>query len=158
MKGIHGFDVFDLTAQQKGLNEFSSSGYERYARVIINTTYGNTGDYENLNFNIEEITQSDKNELNIFFRDEMQNSFSANGLKLVEWYPLKVEKINGMSCFHISYVRQIQDNPVVIVHGYLFQNNDRIYNLTLSYRISESNYWASDFDTILKSFRITDVR
>jgi uncharacterized protein Usg len=89
---------------------------------------------------------------------QTQQSFRGTGLKLVEWYPLKMEKINGMSCIHISYKRQLQDSPFVLVHTYIFHNNDRGHTFTLSYRLSEIEYWQSDFDAILKSFRITNIR
>jgi hypothetical protein len=40
---------------------------------------------------------------------------------------------------------------------YYFQNYDRMHSLTLSYRISEAEYWKNDFATILKSFRLTNI-
>ena len=158
MRKIKGFDATNLTAQQKGLNEFSKEGYERYARVMLETTFGSAGDFEKLNFNTAEYTQTDINELNSTFRQQIQQSFRGTGLKLIEWYPLKMEKVNGMSCIHMSYKRQLQDSPIVLVHTYLFHNNDRMHTFTLSYRLSEENYWKSDYATILKSFRITNIR
>jgi len=160
MKKIHGFDVTQITAQQKGLNEFQKSSAEKYARVMLNTTFGKKGDFEKLNFNINEFTQTDINDLNLSYKKKTQKEFSesAGVLKLVEWYPVTVEKVNGMSCIHICYKRQAQNNPPALVNMYLFPNDDRMYTLTLSYRISEGDYWKSDFITILKSFRITDIR
>lgn len=158
LRKIKGFDATQITAQQKGLNEFGKEGFEKYARIILETTFGATGDFENLNFNISEYTQADIAELNTIFKQQFQQSFYGTGLKLIEWYPLKLEKVNGMSCFHISYKRQLQDKPFVLVHIYYFHNNDRMHILTLSYRLSEADYWKADFATILKSFRITNIR
>lgn len=158
VKKIKGFDATQLTAQQKGLNEFGKEGFEKYARVMVETTFGSIGDFEKLNFNIATYTQTDINELNATYKQQMQQSFVGSGLKLIEWYPLKLEKINGMSCIHISYKRQLQDKPYVLVHIYYFHNNDRMHALTLSYRLSETDYWKSDYTTILKSFRITNIR
>lgn len=152
------YDVPQLVAQQKGLNEFDKEGFEKYARVMVETTFGSPGDFEKFNFNIAEITQADITELNKIYKQQTQQSFLGTGLKLTEWYPLKVEKVNGVSCIHISYKRQLQDKPFVLVHIYYFHNNDRMHNLTLSYRLSEADYWKSDFATILKSFRITNIR
>jgi hypothetical protein len=70
----------------------------------------------------------------------------------------EVEKINGVSCIHIGYKRQLHDKPFVLVHIYYFHNNDRVHALTLSYRLSEVDYWREDFAKILKSFRITTIR
>ena len=158
MRKIKGFDATQLTAQQKGLNEFGKEGYEKYARVMLETALGSVGDFEKLNFNIAEYSQADINEISSTFRQQIQQSFRGSGLKLIEWYPLKMEKINGMSCIHISYKRQLEDKPFVLVHVYVFHNNDRMHTFTMSYRLSEADYWKSDFATILKSFRITNIR
>ncbi|MDR1346951.1 MAG: hypothetical protein LBJ63_00755 [Prevotellaceae bacterium] len=78
-------------------------------------------------------------------------------IKIIEWYHLKIEVINGMSCIHISYQRQLKDNAFVLVQTYIFHNYDRMHSLTLSYRLSEENYWKSDFTKILNNFRITNI-
>lgn len=158
IKKIKGFDASQLTAQQKGLNEFGKEGFEKYARVMVETTIGSVGDFEKLNFNITQYTQADILDLSSTYKQQIQQSFLGTGLKLIEWYPLKIEKVNGMSCIHISYRRQLQDKPLVLVHMYIFHNNDRMHTFTLSYRISEVDYWKSDYATVLKSFRITNTR
>src|SRR5690554_3362063 len=104
LKKIKGFDATQLTAQQKGLNEFGKEGFEKYARVMIETTFGSQGDFEKLNFNISEYTQADISEMNTIYKQQIQQIFYGTGLKLIEWYPLKLEKVNGMSCIHISYI------------------------------------------------------
>ncbi|MES2852262.1 MAG: hypothetical protein V4698_05065 [Bacteroidota bacterium] len=158
IKKIKGFDASQLVAQQKGLNEFGKEGFEKYARVMVETTLGAVGDFEKLNFNITQYTQADILDLSSTYKQQIQQSFLGTGLKLIEWYPLKIEKVNGMSCIHISYRRQLQDKPLVLVHMYIFHNNDRMHTFTLSYRISEVDYWKSDYVTVLKSFRITNNR
>jgi hypothetical protein len=150
------YETPDLVAQQKKLNEYNKNAFEKYARVMIQTTIGKAGDYEKLNFNISAYGLSDITELNSTFKQQIKESFVGTGLVLVEWYPLKVEKVNGMSCIHISYTRRLQDNPLVLVHIFYFHNNDRMHTFTLSYRISEADYWKTDYATILKSFRITN--
>ena len=125
---------------------------------MVETTFGSTGDFEKLNFNAAKYTQADINELNSTYKKQTQQNFLLTSLKLIEWHPLKIEKINGMSCLHISYKRQLQNKPYVLVHIYLFHNNDRMHIFTLSYRISETNYWKSDYVTILKSFRINSIK
>ena len=158
IKKIQGFDASSLTAQQKGLNEFSNEGYEKYARVMIQTTFGLPGDFLKLKFDTSELSQVDKYDMSSIYKQQIQQGFLGTGLKLIEWYPLKIEKINGMSCIHISYKRQLGDKPFVLVHMYSFHNNDRMHIFTLSYRLAEADYWKSDYEKILKSFRITNVR
>ena len=156
-KKIKGFEAAQIAAQQKGLNEGTTKSFEKYARVMIETQIGKSGDFGKINFDLSEF-QSQINKLNSGFKQQIQQSFTGTGQKLIEWYPLKVEKINGMSCIHISYKRQQNDNPIVIVNAYFFDNYDRNHIFTLSYRVSESDYWKVDFAKILKSFRITNIK
>ena len=155
---IKGFDATQLTAQQKGLNKFQKKSFEKYARVIIETAFGTKGDFEKLNFNITSYTQADISELNLIYKQQIQQSFIGTGLKLIEWYPIKIKKINSMSCIHMSYKRQLQDKPFVLVNIYQFHNNDRMHTLILSYRVSESTEWKPTFENILKSYRITNIK
>lgn len=158
VKSINGFDVIQLTAQQSGLNKFDRDGFKKYARVMIETDFGSQDDFEKLDFNISEYTGEDINELNSMFEHHFKQSVLGTGLKIIEWNKLKIEKVNGMSCIHISYKRQLLDKPLVLVNMYMFHNNDRMHTFTLSYRLSEEDYWKSDFITILNSFRITNIR
>ncbi|HHT9079519.1 TPA: hypothetical protein ACT5CJ_002303 [Flavobacterium psychrophilum] len=158
LKKIKGFDTSQLTAQQKGLNKFKKKGFEKYARVIIETTFGSIGDFEKLNFNIATYTQADISELNLTYKKQIQQSFIGSGLKLIEWYPIKIKKINNMSCIHMSYKRQLEDKPFVLVNIYQFHNNDRMHTFILSYRVSESTEWKPTFENILKSYRITNIK
>lgn len=141
--------------QQNGLNKFNNEGFKRYARVIIETTFGNKNDFEKLDFDINQFSQTDVQELNETFKKQIGQNFYGTPLKLITWYNLKVEKINGMSCIHIKYKRQLKSSPYVMVNMYIFHNNDRMHTLTMSYRLSEKNYWETYYYNILKSFKIT---
>jgi len=153
-----GYDANQLVAQQKGLNSFENNGFKKYARVMLETTIKSPGDYSKLDFNILTISQSDIQELNITFKQQIEQGFIGSDLKLIEWYPLKIEKANGMSCLHIRYKRQLKNEPLVLVNTYIFQNNDRMHTLTLSYRLSDVGFWKVNYDSILKSFRITNIK
>ncbi len=172
--------VFDIepskvTLQQKGLNSFSKTAYEKYVRVLISTMKGEVNDFEKLNFDITKVSEYDMIELNIMSKNNIlnilskqnnaenlfskqNNADSFSNIKMIEWYPVKLEKINGMSCIHISYKRQLNNNPIVFVNTYIFQNNDRMHDLTMSYRVEEEKNWKEDFELILKSFRITNIK
>ena len=158
-----GLHVEQLVAQQKGLNEIRRPT-GKYARVMVGTEIGSYGDYGTLNFDIHEYTQSDIAELDIIIKQQNQQELAniqqpgLGQMKIIKWYPIKLEIINGMSCLHISYTRQLNDNLLVLVHMYGFQNNDRMHRLTMSYRLSEADYWQADFTDILNSFRITNIR
>jgi len=79
VKKIKGYDASQLTAQQKGLNEFGKESFEKYARVIVETTLGFNGDFEKYNFNIIEVTQSDITILNSIYKQQIQQSFLVVG-------------------------------------------------------------------------------
>lgn len=147
-----------LVAQQLGLNNGNQVGLKRYARVMIGTVSGKDGDFEKLDFNILTVSIDDINQLDKVLKAQCARDLNKINQKLIEWYPVTFEKINGMSCIHISYTRQLDNNPVVKVNTYKFQNNDRIHELILSYRISESEIWKKNFYTVLKSFRINNIR
>jgi hypothetical protein len=156
--GVDASPSHNIIIQQKDLNHLSSSAFQRYARVMIDTDIKNFGDFDTLYFDIDEYTSSDIAEIDNMFHSLIISGMAGTQLKLVEWLPVKLEIINGMSCIHISYIRQLNNNPTVIVHLYDFQNIDRMYTLTLSYRQNEADYWFNDFDAILKSFRIQNIK
>lgn len=151
-------DAPQLVFQQKGLNSNSVSSFQTYGRVLVETQIGNYGDFQPLSFNITTVTASEINEINLNFKQKTKSDLASIGHTMIEWYPLKVKKVNGLPCIHVSYKRQLGSNPIVLVNYYIFQNNDRMHALTLSYRISESGIWKTNFDRILTSFRITNVK
>ena len=157
-KKIYGYETSDLTAQPIGLNDLQQEGVQKYSRIMFRTEYASQGDFQKLDFDFSELTASDINEINEMYKKQSIASLEGTTLKILEWYPLKFEKINGMSCIHIKFKRQLKDRPHVMVDMYYFQNNDRMHTFTLSYRISEEALWKSDLQTVLKSFRITEVR
>ncbi|SHI57686.1 hypothetical protein SAMN05444280_103186 [Tangfeifania diversioriginum] len=151
------FDEPKLVIQPKGINQFDETSLSKYCRVIIETIPGNPDEFQRLNEKID-ITSSELSELNIEFKNQVQQGFYNTPLKLIEWYPLRINEINGMPCIHASYKRQFKDQPFVIVDLYRFLNYDRIISLTISYRISEKEYWSSILNNTLKSFRITNIK
>jgi hypothetical protein len=151
-------DAPQLVFQQKGLNTNTSSSFQNYGRILIETQTGSYGDFQPLSFNIATVTSSEISDLNWNFKQKTMSDLASIGHTLIEWYPLKVKKVNGMPCMHVSYKRQLGTNPVVLVNYYIFQNNDRMHSLTLSYRVSETALWKTNFDRILTSFRITNVK
>jgi len=144
-----------ITFQPVGVNETFRS--LRYARIMLATE---TGDYDfTLDFNIKQFTETDIYDLNKILREQYVATLPfIPGMKLLEWYPLKVEKLNGMSCVHTSYKRQLNNNAPVIVHEYQFQNIDMSHKLTLSYRETEKEYFLNDFDKVLASLRLNKRR
>jgi hypothetical protein len=128
-----------LIIQTKGLNKFTKEGSERYGRIVFQTALGTLGDFSKLDFNINLVSKAEKDELNNQLYSEITEGFSKTSTKILEWRPIKLEKINGMSAIHANYVRQLKNNSAVIVNHYIFFNNDRVHTMTLSHRISEAS-------------------
>ena len=151
-------DAPQLVFQQKGLNDFNSEAFKKYGRIIVETQLGSPGEFIDLSFNISTITSAEIFELNQNFKAKTESDLQSTSSHLIEWYPISIQKINGMPCLHVSYRRQFSSNPIVLVNYYIFQNNDRMHSLTLSYRVSEAVDWKTDFERILTSFRITNIK
>jgi hypothetical protein len=162
-RDIKGYETPLLTAQQKGVNDFNKEGFVKYARLQIATNIGEIGDFLPSNIDISIFTKQELAELEKEIDNNCKESIINSSEfdldnKIIEWYPVKIENINGMICMHISYKRQFLDKPHVLVNIYYFQNNDREHAFTLSYRIQESEFWKTDFEKVLDSFRITNLK
>jgi hypothetical protein len=154
-----GYEVSDnkVVFQQKGLNNLEKSSFASYARVILETSIGSYGDFEKLNVKIT-AKEAELGQLNDEFKNQVQLSFADSGLKLIRWLGVSVVTINGQSCIKISYVRQLENRPYVLVNIYRFQNNDRMHTLTLSYSQDDEFAWKPLFTRVLNSFIITNIR
>lgn len=152
------FEVSDLVAQNKGTNNFEGS--DSFARVMLKTVNGKKNDFEKLDFDISKYTEYDINEIGNSFKTLILNQFSTlnqkteKEAKLLSWHKPELKIINGSSCLHLEYERQLENNPVVTVNSYIFFNNDKMHTLTLSYRKSDSEQWKDDFIEILNSLKI----
>ena len=140
------------------MNDYNSEAFTKYGRIIVETNLGPYGEFLPLSYNISTVTSAEISQLNLNFKAKTISDLQSIGHQLIEWHPLRVQKINGMPCIHVSYRRQLASNPIVLVNYYIFQNKDRVHTLTLSYRVSEALDWKNDFDRILTSFRITNIK
>lgn len=159
VKAKLGFDISGnrIVFQQKGLNEYGNKGFSTYVRVILETNIGSFGDYEKLTNNYTASSQ-ELSEINKLVESQFQKELIAVGSKMKQWNGVSIVKINGLTALKISYLRQLNDNPIVAVDIFRFQNNDRIHSLTLSCRKSDELVWAPLFSKISNSFSITNVR
>jgi hypothetical protein len=148
----------DIVIQPKSVNTFDKEGLGKYARIIIETVRGQIGDFEQLDFDVNYYTNDDIRFMDSLFKDQTINSHKEFDNMILEWFPLNVKTINGMTCLHVSYLRQLQNRPEVIVNIYVFQNHDRLHRLIMSYQKDKSEYWKGDFEKVLYSFKILNVR
>lgn len=145
--------VPQIVAQQRGLNEFSKKGYEKYARIIYFYKDG-VEDLFDINTKLTKNIQNEIDEFNNSLKRETETQLESFNSRLIEWIPIKFGVVNGMSSIRIKFIRQLNNNPPVLVETYKFRKNDRLHSLTLSYRISETDFWEKDIKRTLSSFKI----
>jgi hypothetical protein len=164
VREIHGYDTTQITVQQKGLNAYIEDSFKKYARVILHTTMGEDDSYFRSSFDLSFFTPKEKivvdEMMNNIVKKEVLNypEFLQGLAKIIEWDSTKVETVNGQVCVHSSFRRQVLDQPIVSVHCYDFHNNDRNHRLVLEFRVNESELWKADFEKIVDSFRITNLK
>lgn len=93
---------------------------------------------ENISLNDEEIY-----ELDLELKNNYLVSFNKASISLVEWYPVVITSVNEMPALLISYKRKFNNEPIVFVKNYRFQDYDKIHSLTFSYRINEKDIWEN---------------
>ena len=154
-----GYEISDnrIVFQQKGLNNSEKQGLASYVRVILETEIGNFGDFDKLTNKLT-ATPQEISDISKECKSQIQQSFAGAGLKLITWNGISIVTINGRTALKISYLRQLNDKPYVVVDMYRFQNNDRLHSLTLSYRQLDEATWKPLLTKIANSFTITNVR
>lgn len=149
----------DFTLQQVGLNDLLPSAFEEYRRVILMTEYLNPGE-EVLRANEKyTMSQGELAELENQLIDGLLQQFGmlkilGSESKLVESVSLEIKEVNGMFPLVHTYKRQVNNNPVILVETYMFQNYDKIHYLCFSCRVKDEEECRDIYDRILDSFRL----
>ena len=145
-----GYTNGNIVFQQKGLANLQRSSYNKYCRIIIHYELGSRGDY---------LKRTDTEMLDDEWIKNIDSMVSWNigpHSRLIGKYSYKWESINGAKCLRIDY-RRTGDNfnysKPVACRIAIFQNDNEIAIIILSYREKEVDLWKSDFDKVYKSFR-----
>ena len=150
----------DFTLQQVGLNDLLPSAFDEYRRVMFQTLYLNPGEEvfranERFTLSQAELAEFENQLKEQTLRDfEMLSAAMGQEHKLVESVSLEIKEVNGMFPFVYTYKRQLNDNTVVLVETYMFQNYDKIHHLSFSYRVVDEEECRDIYDKILDSFRL----
>jgi hypothetical protein len=153
---LNGLSGEQIVFQQKGLNSFEDDAENSYARVMIKTIISPSEGFGNL-YNIS-IYDIELKEYDNEYKNEMAKNLKKQNIKITEWYPIHIAKVNRMQALLTSYNRKMGNNPEAFVRMYQFFNIDRHYFVTLSYRVSEKEKWESLFENILKSIKINKFK
>ncbi len=138
--------------QQKGLNFQDSQASKNYARILVRT--------EKITDPLSSIDINNKIGVSKFddFKTQYLNAIK-NELNNVEDFSIwneviRLVSINGQNALELSYLRQLENNPVVNVKSYLFRKDDILFSFTMSYRAKDSIIWQNDFAKVLNSLKI----
>ncbi len=138
-----------IVFQQKGLNTFEK--FDTYARVIIKTLTGSTGDFPKKG----ELTATpdDLSELNSTYKQDILKVCKQMNSQLLKWTDLKIVALNGYKCLYFNYTRQITEKPATFSEFYIFFDYDRQHSLNLEYRIADSSTWQPELEKCKSTFK-----
>lgn len=139
--------------QPRGINNFDKNALAIYARVIVETDIGKYGDYLRVSSPYS-LSSGELSQISRETYNEMQSSLSPINIKIIRWDGVRPVKVNNQNALEVSYSRQLNNNPYVVVKIYHFQNNDRGHRLTVSYRQEDEKLWKPLFDKTLNSLTI----
>lgn len=148
--------VFQPLGMNSNNRQIVAEATATYARILFDFGY-NDGVSQR---DISRMTHSDFMEYDEIVGKRYQteyecmNNFLNNEAKLI-WYPSKKLKINGKYCIAIEYDRTGLEG-LVKVKKYIFLYDGKEIDVTMSYRESEKNKYADDFEGVINSFKIID--
>ena len=146
-----------VVAQPKGINDFDPVALKRYCRIIVETERGSRGDYSKLDEPLA-VSASELQELDKELKSQNQQAaalLTSKGTKvtLLSWQPVKIVRVNGVDALLATNTRSVNDAPPALVRMYSIQNGDVMHKITISYRQSEKDIWATDLDKVIGTFK-----
>lgn len=136
----------NVVFQQKGLATNQPEAYKTYCRIMIAVDKGNSGDY---------AKSTDYEDLDAETIRTFQNlaSQSAGGFEVLGKPNVKWIRIEDTYVIKVDYVRTGTEGHYTCVNTYYFFNDDRMAQLTLSYRQADADSWKEDFENVIKTFK-----
>lgn len=156
----HEIQSSDFTLQQTGFNELRPSALEEYRRVMFTTSYM-APDERVFRLN-DRFTMSEWElaEIRSVLTRQLAQDWAElermglGSIHMVDAGSIEVREVNRMFPLVWTYVRQLDDNPEVLVRLYMFFNYDRIHHLTFSYRVQDAEQCEDVYAKILNSLRL----
>lgn len=148
--------VFQPLGMNSNNRQVVTEATATYARILFDFGYSDGVSQRD----IRKMTRSDFKEYDEIVGKQYQteyecmNDFLNREAKLI-WHPSKKMKINGKYCIAIEYDRTGLEG-LVNVKKYIFLYDGKEIDVTMSYRESEKEKYADDFEKVIKSFKIND--
>lgn len=128
-----------------------------YARVLISYEKATQDKFFSWDDDIT-YSQDEYNKVNKLFKENLLSSVKQNsqtGIELVSIDDIEIGKnANKFVYFKQQYIRKGLNGDILVIDCYLHNSNEMV-NLIISYRISESTLWESDFNKIIDTFSFT---
>jgi len=100
------------------------------------------------------LTESDLIELRKEMAAKLKKLEASGGPKILEVYPLRVEKMNNYLIFVMSYTkRSTKESSLWLVTQYKIPTSNRLVEVTLSHRQSDSIVWKPILGRVKRSLR-----
>jgi|GEM_PF-2925127 hypothetical protein len=146
-----------IVFQQKGLNAKNQQALKTYARVIIQTTIGETGDFSTCR-GFQTKTARDLEVMDKELKLQVSEVLEKQGANIITWNKCTTQKINGQNVIKCSYSRKYRTNPPTMVHIFFFENNDRVHKVNIEYWVQDEKFWKPLLEKSLQSFKITEIQ
>lgn len=153
-EGVTGASSDSFIVQQRGLNEGTDEGFDTYARIMVSCDVGSSGDYPVDGYDPELYTDDEIAEIDSALEEGLRPQMDAVGIPIIDWYPIELGYLGDNSCLHISYSHVGDEGETTQVDLYSIPCDDRIVDVTLSYRLSDADAWADDLALALQTLEI----
>lgn len=130
--------------QPKGINDGKVSPMYNYARII----------YQPENFIKVEFTVKGCSKLDSLYHSNIDSACGLINSRIISWSGTETIIVNGSNIFKTSYIRQMNENPEVLVEIYYFFVKNKGYSITYSYRLENKNIWESKFRESINSLNL----
>lgn len=136
----------NVVFQQKGLATNQPEAYNTYCRIMISVDRGNPGDYAR-SIDYEEL---DAETIRFFqgLASQSAGKYEVLGKPNVKW--IKIEETYAIK---VNYVRTGSEEHRTCVNTYYFFNDDKMAQITLSYRQADASKWKEDFENVIRTFK-----
>lgn len=140
----------DAVFQQSGLSILSSEAFNTYCRVIIEYYSFSPGEVERHN-QTSYITAEDKNNLKEIVDAEL-GPYDYVEMPSYQWI-----SIGDTKAIEVKYRRTGENGPTVC-RLYLLPNYDEMVKMIVAYKEVDSDYWETDMENIVRTFKWNNPR
>lgn len=145
-------DADEIVLQPKGCNDMDLDALRKYCRIIVKTEHGPNGTYLGL---WDDFTPTHE-EMTAYENELRRGIPRETGVTILNWYPAKIIKINGVDILKVSYLRTATDGKPIVSTSYTIQNNSMLHAVSVSYRESEKNLWEHDMGRLINTFKFIE--